>query len=227
MSRRTLFVAGFGSGTRARDLAHEFERWAAPPRRPAPLTRSPSPRRDRSPPTPPFPAYGRLVRCDIPAPRSSTSKPYAFVEFEDPRDADDAYYELHGRSLDGYKLSIQWAKSPPARGERRRRSYSRSRSRSRGRRSRSRDRDRDRRDGSRDRDRPDPRDRSRSPARREKSPPRGRSPTPRDPAPAEEERREEGSAAGENGAEGSVPREASGSPGNADGENGTQDGRDD
>lgn len=72
--------------------------------------------------------YGRLVRCDIPAPRSSSSKPYAFVEFEDSRDADDAYRDMHGRSVDGYKISIQWAKNPPrdSRDSRDRRDRSRS-----------------------------------------------------------------------------------------------------
>ncbi|KAJ8662438.1 hypothetical protein O0I10_002132 [Lichtheimia ornata] len=81
--RTTLFVAGFSSRTRARDLAYEFER------------------------------YGRLVRCDIPAPKSYSSKPYAFVEFEDTRDAEDAFHEMHGRRVDGYTISVQWAKNAP------------------------------------------------------------------------------------------------------------------
>ncbi|KAI8327909.1 hypothetical protein BC941DRAFT_445990 [Chlamydoabsidia padenii] len=80
----TLFVAGFGSRTRARDLAYEFER------------------------------YGRLVRCDIPAPKSFSSKPYAFVEFEDPRDAEDSFNEMHGRRIDGYTISVQWARNAPS-----------------------------------------------------------------------------------------------------------------
>ncbi|KAG2236002.1 hypothetical protein BDF21DRAFT_408969 [Thamnidium elegans] len=78
--KTTLFVAGFNSRTRARDLAYEFER------------------------------YGRLVRCDIPAPKSYSSKPYAFVEFENTRDAEDAFNEMHGRTIDGYTLSVQWAR---------------------------------------------------------------------------------------------------------------------
>ncbi|KAI8585691.1 hypothetical protein BDZ88DRAFT_510415 [Geranomyces variabilis] len=83
--RTTLFVAGISSHTRARDLAYEFER------------------------------YGRLVRCDIPAPRGIATKPYAFVEFEDDRDAEDAYYEMQNRKVDGYPLNIQWAKNAPSR----------------------------------------------------------------------------------------------------------------
>ncbi|KAI8063663.1 uncharacterized protein B0P05DRAFT_555208 [Gilbertella persicaria] len=82
--RTTLFVAGFGSRTRARDLAYEFER------------------------------YGRLVRCDIPAPKSYTAKVYAFVEFEDPHDAEDAFNEMHGRRIDGYTISVQWARNAPS-----------------------------------------------------------------------------------------------------------------
>ncbi|KAG2229920.1 hypothetical protein BDF21DRAFT_414143 [Thamnidium elegans] len=82
--RTTLFVAGFGARTRARDLAYEFER------------------------------YGRLVRCDIPAPKSFTAKVYAFVEFEDPHDAEDAFNEMHGRRIDGYTISVQWARNAPS-----------------------------------------------------------------------------------------------------------------
>ncbi|KAL9710650.1 hypothetical protein Ac2012v2_006188 [Leucoagaricus gongylophorus] len=146
---RILFVSGFHPQTRARDLAHEFEH------------------------------FGPLVRCDVPAPRVSraAANPYAFVEFRNSRDAEDAYYEMHGRHFEGSRLSIQWAKNPPSsvwRYDRPRRDRERSHSpRRRDERDRDHDRDHDKyRDRDRDRDRDRRRARSRSPARR------GRTPSP-------------------------------------------------
>ncbi|KAK1926362.1 hypothetical protein DB88DRAFT_481565 [Papiliotrema laurentii] len=85
MANRTiLYVTGFAPDLRARDLAWEFER------------------------------YGRLVRCDIPALKNPTAQPFAFVEFRHEYDAEDAYYDMHGRSIDGWRISVQWAKRPPS-----------------------------------------------------------------------------------------------------------------
>ncbi|KAJ7080002.1 hypothetical protein B0H15DRAFT_857658, partial [Mycena belliarum] len=82
---RILFVSGFHPSTRARALAYEFER------------------------------FGPLIRCDVPAPRNHVqANPYAFVEFRNTRDAEDAYYDMHGKTFEGSRLSIQWAKSPPS-----------------------------------------------------------------------------------------------------------------
>ncbi|KAJ7271031.1 RNA-binding domain-containing protein [Mycena rebaudengoi] len=173
---RILFVSGFHPSTRARSLAYEFER------------------------------FGPLIRCDVPAPRNphAQSNPYAFVEFRSQRDAEDAYYDMHGKDFDGSRLSIQWAKNPPSsvwRYERGppRSSRDRDRSRSPRRRSDRDDRDKDRaedRDRDKDRDRGERRRRSRSPVerRRSRTPERRRSASPerrrddraRTPPPTEE-----------------------------------------
>ncbi|KAG9323618.1 hypothetical protein KVV02_006907 [Mortierella alpina] len=150
MSRRqtTLFVSGFSFRTRARDLAYEFER------------------------------YGPLVRCDIPAPRNNSSKAYAFVEFEDYRDCEDAYYEMRDFRFDGYRLDVQYAKNNPSSSWRYEHGGGRRRSRTPPR----------RRSPS-----PLPYRRSLSPRRRSMSP-RGRSPSPygrrpRSPSPVGHRRR--------------------------------------
>ncbi|KAJ2903538.1 hypothetical protein MKZ38_009663 [Zalerion maritima] len=147
----TLYVTGFSHGTRARDLAYEFER------------------------------YGRLVRCDIPAPRSASSRLFAFVEYEDRRDADDAYHEMHNKRIGRDDLlKIEWARTPPSASwrfdsgrdrDRRRSPRRRSPSPRRGRGDYSPRKD-DRRDRDRDydRERRDTRDRSRSPDHRDRDP---------------------------------------------------------
>jgi len=61
-------------------------------------------------------SYGRLVHCDIPAPRTAASRlRFAFVEYESRRDADDAYHEMHNKRI-GHDdlLKIEWARTPPS-----------------------------------------------------------------------------------------------------------------
>ncbi|KAJ0657714.1 putative transcription factor interactor and regulator CCHC(Zn) family [Helianthus annuus] len=38
---------------------------------------------------------------------------FAFVEFKDPRDADDARYSLNGRDVDGSRIVVEFAKGAP------------------------------------------------------------------------------------------------------------------
>ncbi|PWN45874.1 RNA-binding domain-containing protein [Ceraceosorus guamensis] len=83
--RTVLFVANFPPDMPARELAYEFER------------------------------IGPLVRCDIPAPKGSGARTaFAFVEYQDARDAYAAHEELHGIQFGRYALSIQFAKNAPS-----------------------------------------------------------------------------------------------------------------
>ncbi|CEL55630.1 Pre-mRNA-splicing factor srp1 OS=Schizosaccharomyces pombe (strain 972 / ATCC 24843) GN=srp1 PE=1 SV=3 [Rhizoctonia solani AG-1 IB] len=132
--RKILFVSGFSRDARAKDLAYEFER------------------------------YGRLVRCDIPSTRGGGGASYAFVEFRNDRDAEDAYHSMHGQMIDRHRVSVQWARRPPSA------LWRHDAPRSRGGRDRRDDRDRDR--DRRDRDRS--RSRSRSPRRDDKDKERDR-----------------------------------------------------
>ncbi|RAL51222.1 hypothetical protein DM860_010724 [Cuscuta australis] len=53
-----------------------------------------------------FSRYGRVRDVDM-------KRDYAFVEFSDPRDADDARYSLNGRDIDGSRIIVEIAKGVP------------------------------------------------------------------------------------------------------------------
>ncbi|KAF2930422.1 hypothetical protein DAI22_05g134000 [Oryza sativa Japonica Group] len=54
-----------------------------------------------------FYKYGRIVDIDLKIPPRPPG--YAFVEFEDPRDAQDAIYGRHGYDFDGHRLRVELA----------------------------------------------------------------------------------------------------------------------
>lgn len=55
--------------------------------------------------------YGR-IRCIM------MKNGYGFVDFEDPRDADDAVHELHGREFMGDRVIVEHARGPSGRSQR-------------------------------------------------------------------------------------------------------------
>lgn len=52
-----------------------------------------------------FYKYGKISFIDL---KNQRGPPFAFVEFEDPRDADDAVYAKEGYDYDGYKLRVEF-----------------------------------------------------------------------------------------------------------------------
>lgn len=60
-----------------------------------------------------FYKFGRINFIDVKQRRGS---PYAFVEFEDPRDAKDAIRGRDGYELDGCRLRVEMTRSPGPRG---------------------------------------------------------------------------------------------------------------
>jgi len=54
-----------------------------------------------------FYKYGKIVFIDL---KNSRGPPFAFVEFDDPKDAEDAVYARDGYDYDGYKLRVEFPK---------------------------------------------------------------------------------------------------------------------
>ncbi|GIY21121.1 glycine-rich RNA-binding protein RZ1B [Caerostris darwini] len=80
-----------------------------------------------------FEQYGRLLRCDVKygmfgstGRRGSgrTGMAYAFVDYDDRRDAEDAIKYENGREIKGQSIVVEWARGPSYRS--RRESYGRS-----------------------------------------------------------------------------------------------------
>jgi RNA recognition motif-containing protein len=55
-----------------------------------------------------FYKYGKVVEVDLHERRES---PFAFIEFEDPKDAEDAVRYRDGYSFDGYKIRVEFPRS--------------------------------------------------------------------------------------------------------------------
>jgi arginine/serine-rich splicing factor 1/9 len=58
-----------------------------------------------------FYKYGKIVDVDLKNTRGGDAIPFAFVEFEDPRDAEDAVRERDGYTFDGCKLRVEYPRS--------------------------------------------------------------------------------------------------------------------
>ncbi|KAJ3396442.1 hypothetical protein HDU92_003064 [Lobulomyces angularis] len=54
-----------------------------------------------------FAKYGKIHRCDV---KRGPASNYGFVEFDDKRDAEDAMDAIDGKTIDGSRLVVEWAK---------------------------------------------------------------------------------------------------------------------
>ncbi|KAG0082024.1 hypothetical protein BGZ90_001040 [Linnemannia elongata] len=63
-----------------------------------------SPRTERRDVEELFEKYGRVISVEL------KHGGFAFVEYEDPRDADDAVSKLNGYELDGNRISVEWSR---------------------------------------------------------------------------------------------------------------------
>ncbi|KAG0217016.1 hypothetical protein BGX31_000382 [Mortierella sp. GBA43] len=55
-----------------------------------------------------FAKYGRVTRLDI---KRGTNSDFGFVEYEDPRDADEAVHKLNGSVVNGKPIVVEFAKN--------------------------------------------------------------------------------------------------------------------
>ena len=54
-----------------------------------------------------FEKYGRITECDLKHPRNGEGLAFAFIQYEDPRDAEDAIRGRDGYRLAGQRLKVQ------------------------------------------------------------------------------------------------------------------------
>ncbi|XP_055357689.1 serine/arginine-rich splicing factor 1B-like [Paramacrobiotus metropolitanus] len=57
-----------------------------------------------------FRKYGKIVQMDL-RNKSQTGPPFAFVDFDDSRDADDAVRARDGYELDGYRIRVEFPRA--------------------------------------------------------------------------------------------------------------------
>eukprot|EP00762_Andalucia_godoyi_P000057 ANDGO_02442.mRNA.1 Pre-mRNA-splicing factor srp1 len=60
-----------------------------------------------------FRRNGRIRSCLVPRDEDNCCKGFAFIEYFDPRDADDAIFAFNNRRVFGRTLTVEYAKKPP------------------------------------------------------------------------------------------------------------------